>query len=96
MPAKAGPRVFFSTKLPCHAATFLSDNHLRPTEPNPLNPNGSPLGLTALTTTNDRVTIMMHHPERVFRSACMSYAAQTWGEDSPRMKFFDNARAWVG
>eukprot|EP01035_Chromulina_nebulosa_P010415 gene10415-13992_t len=52
--------------------------------------------MTALTTTTGRVTIMMPHPERVFRSACMSYAPPTWGEDSPWMKLFYNARAWVG
>ena len=77
------------------AARFV-DNHHQPTERYPLNPNGSPLGLTALTTTTGRVTIMMPHPERVFRSACMSWAPKTWGEDSPWMKLFYNARAWVG
>ncbi len=77
------------------AARFV-DNHHQPTEHYPLNPNGSPLGMTALTTTSGRVTIMMPHPERVFRSACMSYAPKTWGEDSPWMKLFYNARAWVG
>ncbi|MDB6092906.1 MAG: purL [Verrucomicrobia bacterium] len=66
------------------------------TEKYPLNPNGSPLGMTALTTTTGRTTIMMPHPERVFRSACMSWAPKTWGEDSPWMKLFYNARAWVG
>ena len=77
------------------AARFV-DNHHRITEQYPLNPNGSPLGMTALTTTTGRVTIMMPHPERVFRSACMSWAPSQWGEDSPWMKLFYNARAWVG
>jgi phosphoribosylformylglycinamidine synthase len=77
------------------AARFV-DNHHRVTEQYPLNPNGSPLGMTALTTTTGRVTIMMPHPERVFRSACMSWAPATWGEDSPWMRLFYNARAWVG
>jgi phosphoribosylformylglycinamidine synthase len=72
------------------------DNHHRVTEQYPLNPNGSPLGLTALTSTTGRVTIMMPHPERVHRSACMSWAPATWGEDSPWMKLFYNARDWVG
>ncbi len=71
------------------------DNHHRPTEQYPLNPNSSPLGLTALTTTTGRVTIMMPHPERVFRTACMSWHPADWGEDSPWMKIFYNARAWV-
>ena len=77
------------------AACFV-DNHHQPTERYPLNPNGSPQGLTALTTTTGRVTIMMPHPERVFRSACMSWSPKTWGEDSPWMKLFYNARSWVG
>jgi len=72
------------------------DNHHTPTEHYPLNPNGSPFGMTALTTTTGRVTIMMPHPERVFRSACMSWSPADWPEDSPWMKFFRNARAWVG
>ncbi len=77
------------------AARFV-DNHHRVTGQYPLNPNGSPFGLTALTTRTGRVTIMMPHPERVFRSACMSWAPKTWGEDSPWMRLFNNARAWVG
>jgi phosphoribosylformylglycinamidine synthase len=77
------------------AARFV-DNHHQLTEHYPLNPNGSPFGMTALTTTTGRVTIMMPHPERVFRSACMSWVPPEWGEDSPWMKLFYNARAWVG
>jgi phosphoribosylformylglycinamidine synthase len=77
------------------AARFV-DGHHRITEHYPLNPNGSPLGMTALTTTTGRVTIMMPHPERVFRSACMSWAPRDWAEDSPWMKLFYNARDWVG
>jgi phosphoribosylformylglycinamidine synthase len=77
------------------AARFV-DNHHRTTEVYPLNPNGSPRGMTALTTTTGRVTIMMPHPERVFRSACMSWSPADWGEDSPWMRLFYNARAWVG
>ena len=77
------------------AARFVNNRH-EVTEQYPLNPNGSPLGLTALTTTTGRVTIMMPHPERVHRSACMSWAPADWPEDSPWMKLFHNARAWVG
>jgi phosphoribosylformylglycinamidine synthase len=77
------------------AARFV-DNHHQPTEHYPLNPNGSPHGMTALTTTTGRVTIMMPHPERVFRSSCMSWAPQDWSEDSPWMQLFYNARSWVG
>ena len=77
------------------AARFV-DNHHRVTEHYPLNPNGSPFGMTALTTTTGRVTIMMPHPERVFRTVAMSWHPPEWGEDSPWMQLFHNARAWVG
>ena len=72
------------------------DNHHRVTQQYPLNPNGSPFGMTAFTTTSGRATIIMPHPERVFRSACMSWAPREWGEDSPWMRLFYNARSWVG
>jgi phosphoribosylformylglycinamidine synthase len=77
------------------AARFVNNRH-EVTEQYPLNPNGSPRGMTALTTTTGRVTIMMPHPERVHRSACMSWSPKDWPEDSPWMKLFYNARAWVG
>ncbi len=72
------------------------DNQHNITERYPLNPNGSPHGITALTTKDGRVTIMMPHPERVFRTVAMSWHPENWGEDSPWMKLFRNARAWVG
>ncbi len=77
------------------AARFV-DNHNRVTQQYPLNPNGSPFGMTALTTTTGRVTIMMPHPERVHRSVCMSWHPADWPEDSPWMKLFRNARDWIG
>ncbi|ATC66228.1 phosphoribosylformylglycinamidine synthase [Nibricoccus aquaticus] len=77
------------------SARFV-DNHHAITERYPLNPNGSPHGITALTTKDGRVTIMMPHPERVFRTAAMSWHPENWGEDSPWMKLFRNARTWVG
>jgi len=77
------------------AGRFVDNRH-NITEHYPLNPNGSPLGMTALTTTTGRVTIMMPHPERVHRSACMSWSPKDWPEDSPWMQMFYNARAWVG
>ncbi|MBL9214252.1 MAG: phosphoribosylformylglycinamidine synthase [Opitutaceae bacterium] len=77
------------------AARFVDHRHA-PTELYPLNPNGSPFGMTALTTTTGRVTIMMPHPERVFRTQAMSWHPADWGEDSPWMQLFYNARAWVG
>jgi phosphoribosylformylglycinamidine synthase len=66
------------------------------TEQYPLNPNGSPLGMIAFTTTTGRVTILMPHPERVFRTVQMSWHPADWPEDSPWMKLFYNARSWVG
>ena len=72
------------------------DNDGKVTERYPLNPNGSPKGITALTAADGRVTIMMPHPERVFRSVQMSWAPREWGEDSPWMRMFRNARVWVG
>ncbi len=72
------------------------DNRHRVTEVYPLNPNGSPHGITALTTKSGRVTIMMPHPERVHRTSSMSWYPAGWEDDSPWMKLFYNARAWVG
>jgi phosphoribosylformylglycinamidine synthase len=77
------------------AARFVDNKH-NVTEQYPLNPNGSPFGMTALTTTTGRVTILMPHPERVFRTHAMSWHPADWGEDSPWMRLFYNARAWVG
>jgi phosphoribosylformylglycinamidine synthase len=61
----------------------------------PANPNGSPDGLTAFTTADGRATILMPHPERVFRSVQMSWRDPSLGEDSPWMRVFRNARAWL-
>jgi phosphoribosylformylglycinamidine synthase len=72
------------------------DNRGRPTEDYPLNPNGSPGGLTGFTAAEGRVTILMPHPERVFRTAQMSWHPDPWGEDSPWMRMFRNARVWCG
>jgi phosphoribosylformylglycinamidine synthase len=62
----------------------------------PANPNGSPLGITGLTTETGRATIMMPHPERVFRALQNSWHPEDWGEDGPWMRMFRNARVWVG
>jgi phosphoribosylformylglycinamidine synthase len=72
------------------------DNRGRVTETYPLNPNGSPEGITGLTTPDGRFTILMEHPERVFRSVQMSWAPDGAGEESPWMRLFRNARGWVG
>ena len=62
----------------------------------PLNPNGSPDGITGLTTSDGRVTILMPHPERTPRTINLSWAPQGWGEDSPWLRMFRNARVWCG
>jgi phosphoribosylformylglycinamidine synthase len=77
------------------AARFV-DNYGNPTEHYPANPNGSPFGITALTNSDGRVTIMMPHPERVQRSVQNSWYPEQWGEDGPWVRMFRNARVWVG
>jgi phosphoribosylformylglycinamidine synthase len=77
------------------AARFV-DHRGRPTEIYPDNPNGSPGGITAVTTRDGRVTIFMPHPERVFRAVQFSWRPRAWKEDSPWMRIFRNARVWVG
>ena len=62
----------------------------------PQNPNGSPQGITGLTTADGRYTVVMPHPERVFRSAQNSWHPPGWGEDGPWLRMFRNARRWVG
>ncbi len=72
------------------------DNSGDVTEHYPLNPNGSPNGITGVTSTDGRVTLMMPHPERVWRSVQYSWAPPSWGELAPWFRLFANARAWVG
>jgi phosphoribosylformylglycinamidine synthase len=74
---------------------FVDSQHA-PTEKYPANPNGSPLGITSLTTPDGRATILMPHPERVFMSRQLSWHPDDWAGDSAWMQIFYNARAWVG
>ena len=71
------------------------DHYLDPAESYPMNPNGSPLGIAAVTNTDGRFTAMMPHPERVFRSVQNSWRQDDAQENSPWMRMFYNARAWV-
>ena len=71
------------------------DNHDQVTEHYPENPNGSPAGIAGVCSKDGRVTIMMPHPERVFRAVQNSWRAQEWVEDAPTMRMFRNARAWL-
>lgn len=89
-------------------ALYFVDNLGARTERYPANPNGSPQGLTGVTTADGRFTIMMPHPERVTRNVMMSWAPQAWGEQdsgglasphggfTPWMRMFRNARVWLG
>ncbi|MES2323809.1 MAG: phosphoribosylformylglycinamidine synthase [Pseudomonadota bacterium] len=72
------------------------DNRGAATEAYPFNPNGSPQGLTAVTTADGRFSVMMPHAERVFRSVQQSWHPAAWGEDSPWMRMFRNARKFIG
>jgi phosphoribosylformylglycinamidine synthase len=78
------------------AAVRFVDNDGRATERFPLNSNGSAAGNAGFTAADGRVTILMPHPERVVRSVQLSWRPREWGEDSPWMRMFRNARVWVG
>jgi len=84
----------------CAASGLVSlrfvDNRGGATEQYPANPNGSPQGITGLTSHDGRATILMPHPERVFRTVQNSWHPAEWGEDSGWMRMFRNARVWVG
>jgi len=71
------------------------DNHCVVTERYPANPNGSPSGITGVTTRDGRVTLLMPHPERVFRAVVNSWHPDDWQEDGAWMRLFQNARVWV-
>ncbi len=87
------PQTLVASRL---AALRFVDNHGVATEHYPHNPNGSPLGITGLTTADGRFTILMPHPERVFRAVQHSWHPLEWQENAPWMRMFRNARAWVG
>ncbi|MDK2598558.1 phosphoribosylformylglycinamidine synthase [Pseudoalteromonas obscura] len=72
------------------------DNFGKPTTQYPNNPNGSPEGITGITSLDGRATVMMPHPERVFRAVANSWHPDEWKEDSPWMRMFRNARKNIG
>jgi len=78
------------------AAMRYVDNYGQPAERYPFNPNGSAAGLTGLTTPDGRFTIMMPHPERLFRTVQYPWSPEDWGEAGPWLRMFRNARCWVG
>ena len=81
------------------SALRFVDHAGKPTEIYPMNPNGSPGGLTGVTTPDGRFTVMMPHPERVFRAAQMSWCPPDWLDTpdgaSPWLRLFRNARVWA-
>jgi phosphoribosylformylglycinamidine synthase len=70
------------------------DHYEEPTEVYPLNPNGSPVGLAGVCSDDGRVTALMPHPERVFRSVQNSWSPKEWGEDGGWLRLFRNARVF--
>ncbi|MDQ6680096.1 MAG: phosphoribosylformylglycinamidine synthase subunit PurQ, partial [Pseudomonadota bacterium] len=78
------------------AALRFVDNRGAPTEAYPANPNGSPGGLTGVTTADGRYTALMPHPERVFRNVQMSWTSGDRSEPSPWLGMFVNARQQLG
>ena len=84
-------KLFDSEKI---CMTFVDSSGYQ-TEQYPLNPNKSPSGITGITNDNGNITIMMPHPERVFRSHQFSWKPLSWGEYSPWMQIFINAKRFV-
>ena len=83
----------------CHNSGLIGmrylDNHKQYTEDYPANPNGSPKGIASVTSEDGRATIMMPHPERVFRAVNNSWHPDDWKEDSGWMRLFRNARVFI-
>jgi phosphoribosylformylglycinamidine synthase len=91
-------RAQFSADQADHALISLRyiDHYGEITTDFPMNPNGSPAGITALTNTDGRFTIMMPHPERCFRTVQNSWHPSDWQTDGAWLRMFRNARLWVG
>jgi len=79
-----------------NVALRFIDNQLNTTESYPANPNGSPDGVTGFCSDDGRVTIMMPHPERVYRSISNSWYPSDWKEDGAWTRIFRNARKFAG
>ncbi len=78
-----------------HRAMRYVDNTGAATEAYPYNPNGSPGGLTSVTTPDGRFTVLMPHPERVFRNVLLSWTSGDRSDESPWMQMFRNAHRWA-
>ena len=85
------------TALAANVATLRFVDHFgQPATSYPANPNGSPGGIAGLCNRDGRFTILMPHPERVFRTVQYSWHPDDWGEDGPWLRLFRNARRWLG
>lgn len=91
----SSPEALLEADLSGTVALRYVDNYGKVTESYPANPNSSPRGITGLTTPDGRVTLMMPHPERVFRAVQNSWRPDDWQEDGAWMRMFRNARVWV-
>jgi phosphoribosylformylglycinamidine synthase len=80
----------------CIVPTRYVDSAGQVTTQYPFNPNGSEAGIAAVTSTDGRATLMMPHPERVFRAVTNSWHPDDWQEEGPTLRLFRNARKWVG
>lgn len=90
------PQDFAATKNSQLISLRYIDHAGKQADKYPANPNGSPLGTAGMTNKDGRFTILMPHPERVFRTVQWSWHPQGWGEDSPWMRVFRNLRVFVG
>jgi phosphoribosylformylglycinamidine synthase len=87
------------TQAAARVALRFIDSAGQATERYPLNPNGSPAGITSVTTLDGRATVLMPHPERVARSVTLSWHPAEWDartDESPWLRMFRNVRVWVG
>ncbi len=88
-------RACFNGKTPKNTALKYVDHFGKATQTYPHNPNGSDAAVAGITNDSGQVTIMMPHPERVFRTVQNSHHPKDWGERSPWMAMFENARKWI-
>jgi len=90
-----GRAIFKGNQSDQHIALQYVDHAGDLTQTYPHNPNGSDNAVAGVTNDSGQVTIMMPHPERVFRAVQNSYHPKDWDERSPWLRMFENARAWV-
>ena len=88
-------RATFNGNQTSDIALQYVDHFNQPTQLYPNNPNGSDMSTAGVTNISGQVTIMMPHPERVFRAIQNSYHPESWNERSPWLRMFENARKWV-